>query len=326
MINFGTLGTARITPRALLYPCMDEPGARVYAVAARDQERAEAFARHHQIAKVLDDYQALVDYPRIDALYNPLHIPAHKDWSIKALQNGKHVLCEKSIACNAAEATAMAEAADASGCVLMDAFHYRYHPVFIRAKEIYDSGELGDIINVDAAFHVPVTDPQDIRMVYALGGGVTMDIGCYPISWVRHITGAEPDEVSAQAEVGPDLVDVMLKTTMRLGEVTATTSGDMREGVAFTAYLSVTGSRGRLHVQNPIVPQNGHYLDVTVAGETRRESFDRRATYGYQLDAFLAAVREGASLYTDAWDGVKQMQVIDRAYAAAGLPLRGQSL
>lgn len=327
MIRIGTLGTANITPRALVYPCIDEPRAQIHAIAARDRHRAEAFAAHHHIARVLDTYQQLVEFERLDAVYNPLHIPAHHDWTIRALEAGKHVLCEKSLACNAEEALAMAEAAERHERVLMDAFHYRYHPLFIRAKEIYDSHLLGTIQHIDAAFHIPVTDSSGIRMDYTLGGGVTMDIGCYPISWVRHISGCEPTVVAAEAELGPPGVDVRLTTRMQLPDgVTATTSGDMRPQTRFQAYLKVIGSEGTLFVQNPLVPQNGHDLQLTLAGHTTHEQFDRRSTYGYQLDAFLAAVQEGKSLYTDGWDGVRQMRVIDEAYLAAGLPLRGKTL
>ena len=180
MLRIGTLGTANITPRALIYPCVDEPKVRVYAIAARDRDRATEFAKYHHIPKVLASYEDVVAHEKVDVVYNPLHIPAHLQWSVAALKNGKHVLCEKSMACNAAEAEVMAQTADEYDGVLMDAFHYRYHPIFLRAKEIYASGVLGDVHTIDAAFHIPVTDPGGIRMNYALGGGVTMDIGCYP--------------------------------------------------------------------------------------------------------------------------------------------------
>jgi len=261
MLKIGTLGAADITPRALIYPAADEPGVGVYAIAARDRDRAASFATHHRIAHVLDDYEAVVSHPRVDAVYNPLHIPAHHPWTLRALAQGKHVLCEKSLACNAQEAQSMAEAADAAQRVLMDAFHYRYHPLFLRAREIYLSGELGDIESIDAAFHVQGMDPHGIRMNYALGGGVTMDIGCYPISWVRHISGEEPTVDSAVAEQGPPHVDVMLEAQMSLpGGVRVRTSGDMRESARFQAYIRVQGSAGKMLVQNPLVPQIGHRL------------------------------------------------------------------
>ena len=327
MIKFGTLGAARITPGALIYPCMNEPNAMVRCIAARDRTRAEGFAKHHHIREVCDSYEQVVTHEKINALYNPLHIPAHHKWTIKALEAGKHVLCEKSLACNTTEAEEMNQAAKNKDLILMDAFHYRYHPLFIRAKAIYDSGSLGNIESISATFHIPVTDPTDIRMNYELGGGVTMDIGCYPVSWVRHITGLEPESLQATAEVGPPNVDVFLATQMEMpGGITATTSGDMRAGVAFKADLKVTGDKGTLHIDNPIAPQLGHSLTLTINGNEQTEFFDRRPTYAYQLDAFIAAVEQGHSLFTNGDDAVKQMQVIDRCYEAAGLPLRGLAL
>lgn len=328
MIHFGTLGVARITPRALLYPCMDEPGANVIAVAARDRERARRFAEFAHIPSVLDSYQDLVDFSDIDAVYNPLPITAHHEWSIKALRAGKHVLCEKSFAANVREAEEMAAVADETGLVLMDAFHYRYHPIFIRAKAIYDSGELGDITEIDAAFHISGSrmSRDDIRMNYETGGGVTMDIGCYPISWVRHITGEEPVDVTAHAEVGPPAVDLMLEANMTFpGDIVAKTSGDMRPGTHFKADLKVIGTGGEMLVSNPLVPQTGNSITVTVDGRTRVETFDRRPSYSYQLDAFIDAVEHGKRPLTGPDDAIRQMTVIDRCYEAAGLPIRGES-
>lgn len=326
MITFGTLGAAQITPAALIYPAMNEPLARVRVIAARNRERAEAFAAAHHIKTVCDTYDEVVNHPDINALYNPLHIPAHHDWTIAALKAGKHVLCEKSIACNAAEATEMQAVASETGLVLMDAFHYRYHPLFAALIEIVRGGELGDVHTINAAFHVPVRGQDNIRMNYALGGGVTMDIGCYPISWVRHLTGKEPTVISAEAEVGPPHVDLMLRAKMDIDGMAITTEGDMRGQSGFKADLSVSGSRGELHVSNVIAPQMGHLLTLTRDGVTTTRTFDRRASYCYQLDAFIGAINNGDAIPTDGADAIAQMKVIDRCYEAAGLPLRGLSL
>jgi predicted dehydrogenase len=325
MIRFGTLGTAKITPRALVYPCVDEPQAIIRVIGARSRERAGAFAHHHGIRTVVDDYAAVVEHEKVNAVYVPLPITSHHEWAIKALRAGKHVLCEKSFAANATEAIEMAAVAEETGLVLMDAFHYRYHPIFGRAKEIYDSGVLGVVSEITASFHIPAApDPSDIRMLYEMGGGVTMDIGCYPISWVRHITGQEPLEVKASAEVGPPDVDLYLESHMVFpGGITVRTSGDMRSSATFKASLEVIGDRGRMKVNNPLVPQIGHSLELNVDGETTIETFSRRATYGYQLDAFINAVENGAALFTGPEDAVKQMKAIDQCYEAAGLPLRG---
>ena len=326
-VVFGTLGAANIAPRALLEPCRDEPRAAVRCVAARDRERAEGFARWHRIPVVHDTYRDVVEDPDIHAVYNPLPIAWHREWTLAALAAGKHVLCEKSFACNAVEAEEMARAAADTGLVLMDAFHYRYHPVFRRAKEIVDGGLLGEVRTVDAAFHAPVTSPRDIRNQYATGGGVTMDLGCYPISWARHITGEEPERVEATAETGPPNVDTRLDARFHFPSgIVATVSGDMRAGVSWRMDLTVTGERGVMHVVNPLAPQIGHSIRLDIDGDTRTETRDRRASYAYQLDAFLDAVEEGKPLLTGPEDAVNQMRTIDRCYEAAGLPLRGLDL
>jgi predicted dehydrogenase len=327
VIEFGTLGTANITPKALVYPCADEPRATIRCIAARDRARAEGFARWHHIGRVYDTYDEVVDDARINAVYNPLPISMHREWSIRALRAGKHVLCEKSFASNAREAEEMAAVAAETGLVLMDAFHYRYHPVFLRAREIYDSGLLGTIRQIDAEFRIAVRDPDNIRNIYELGGGVTMDIGCYPISWARHITGEEPETVTAQAVVGPPYVDTCLEAHLVFPSgVEARVCGDMRADTTFSARLVVTGDQGTLTVINPLAPQMGHSIITDIDGRRTVETRDRRSTYGYQLDAFIAAVEEGEPLHTDADDAVAQMRVIDRCYEAAGLPVRGLEL
>lgn len=324
MINFGILGAANIAPKALVYPCASEPGAHLTCVAARDLERAEGFAHWHDVERAYDSYQAVIDDPDVTAVYNPLPISLHHEWTIRALQAGKHVLCEKSMASNAAEAREMADAAAEAGLVLMDAFHYRYHPVFNRAKEIIASGELGAIATIDAVFNVGIPDPDNIRNIYAMGGGATMDLGCYPLSWVRHLTDEEPTEVSATAVTGAPDVDAYLATELVLPSgIRATTSSDMRAGVSLRWDFEVVGERGRLHVTNPLAPQQGHRISVTVDGDERVETRDRRTSYAYQLDAFLAAVNNGEPLHTDGADAVLQAELIDRCYESAGLPLRG---
>jgi len=326
MIAFGVLGAAQITPMALVYPCMNEPQAHIAVIAARERSRAKTFAAAHHVGVVCDTYADVVHHEKINALYNPLHIPAHKPWTIAALNAGKHVLCEKSLACNAAEAREMNQVAKDRQLVLMDAFHYRYHPLFKRMKEIVDGGELGTLESIDACFHIPVTDPDNIRMNYHLGGGVTMDIGCYPISWVRHLSPSEPVVTSATAEVGPPHVDLMLETQMEAGNIAITTSGDMRASASFRAEVVVTGSLGTLKVDNVIAPQMGHLVTRDIGGKISHETVDRRPTYAYQLDAFIAAVERGEPLWTDGDDALAQMTVIDRCYEAAGLPIRGLEL
>lgn len=324
MLNFGTLGAADITPQALVYPCINEPRATIRAIAARDQARAKGFALHHHIPDVLDSYDAVIAHEHCNVIYNPLPISAHHEWTIKALQAGKHVLCEKSLACNAAEAEEMTAVAEEKGLILMDAFHYRYHPLFAKAREIYASGTLGKIKTISAAFAINGSPPDsDIRMNFATAGGVTMDIGCYPISWLRHLTDLEPVVEAAHAITGPPNVDLMLEAELSLGDIAAKITGDMRPGGQFKAELQVVGDVGTMTVFNPLAPHMGHAIQVQIGDNKDTFTVDRRTTYCYQLDAFIEAVKTGQPPITDGNDAVKQMRVIDRCYELAGLPQRG---
>src|SRR5215470_5042083 len=151
-LRFGILGAARIAPMALVRPARRVPEATVLAVAARDPGRARQFAARHGIPRVHESYDALLADPEIEAVYNPLPNALHAPWTIRALEAGKHVLCEKPFAASVAEARAMAEAAANTGRFLMEAFHYRYHPLFARLRAILGSGELGEMRRLEAHF------------------------------------------------------------------------------------------------------------------------------------------------------------------------------
>ena len=327
-IRFGTLGAAKIAPGALLGPASRNADVEVVAIAARDRSRAAAMAEQHGIAHVLDDYQAVIDHPDVNVIYNPLPISHHHDWTLAAIAAGKPVLCEKSFALNEREAAAMAEAAERANVLLIEAFHYRYHPVFLRALDIYQSGALGDLVRLTGSFHAPVGErgmpAHSIRMIYATGGGATMDMGCYPLSWARHFTGEEPEVVSAEAVEGPPDVDLRLAAELAFPSgATGSVTGSMMTGDRYKAELVAEGTKGRLVVVNPLVPHMGHEIRLEADGETKTTTLDKRSTYDYQLDAFARALRTGERLPTDAADAVKQMRLIDNAYRAAGMKVRG---
>lgn len=323
-LRIGTLGAAMITPNALTDPASNNDDVVVAAVAARDRSRAENFASQHDIDSVYDSYDEVIADPTLDAIYNPLPISHHREYSIKALRAGKHVLCEKSFSLNAAEAREMASVGDETGLVLIEAFHYRYHPVFLKALEIVDSGVLGELQHIEAQFIVGTPNKENIRMIYETGGGATMDMGCYPISWVRHITRKEPKVTTAVAVEGDPQIDLSLEVDYEFDDgLTAKTTGAMNQRT-FAADMTVTGSQGELYVRNPLVPQHGNRVTLTVDGKTELdEELTRRPTYEYQLEAFVDAIRNGTPLPTDAHDAIKQMEVIDAAYTAAGLKPRG---
>jgi predicted dehydrogenase len=325
-LRIGTLGAASIAPSALLSPAKRLPEVEVTAVAARDPERARRFAKRHGIPRVLPDYASLIDDPEIDAIYNPLPNSHHCEWTIRALEAGKHVLCEKPLASNAEEARRMTEAAVRSERLLMEAFHWRHHPLAARMREIVTEGTLGRIRHIEASLCVPMLSPGDIRYRYDLAGGALMDLGAYPVNMVRYLAGDEPTVVSADVRLSSPDVDRWAQAELafadgRTGRVTCS----LFSATLLRISARVVGEKGRLDVFNPLAPHIFHRLTVRTPQGKRHERLRAQSTYELQLRAFVEALRSGAPPSTDGPDGVANMAVIDAIYRAAGLPLRGTS-
>ncbi|HUA95444.1 MAG TPA: Gfo/Idh/MocA family oxidoreductase [Acidimicrobiales bacterium] len=327
MIRFGVLGAARITPPALLRPASRLPGVEVVAVAARDPIRAAGFAAKHHIPRTDADYEALVGDPEIDAVYNPLPNGLHGRWTLAALAAGKHVLCEKPFTANAAEARTVAAAAEASGLVVAEAFHYRYHPLAARVADIVRSGELGPLRRVEIAFSAPLARPGDIRFRLDLAGGALMDMGCYTVHLLRLITGGEPTVVSAKAKLSSPGVDRAMRADLTLPDgAAARIRCSLWSSSLLRLHAVVEGDRGELHVWNPFAPQKGNRLRVTTEADGKRtERLTRRPTYDFQLQAFADAVAGGPPVLTPPEDAIANMALIDAIYRAAGLEPRQPS-
>jgi predicted dehydrogenase len=317
----GLLGAARIAPKAVIEPA---PGlAQVVAVAARERTRAAEFAARHGIARVFDDYAALVESPDIDAVYVGLPASAHYEWTLRALAAGKHVLCEKPLCSNASEARVLVDAADKAGRVLMEAHHWRYHPLAERMGAIVRSGVLGRLERFDAVFDAPIHSPTDIRWKYELGGGALMDLGCYTVQWLRFVAGNEGRVVRAQADEHPRHVDRALSADIVFpGGLEARIACSMHPEGRFVARLVLEGDAGRLSVDNPLAPQNGHEIVLDTAAGESRERVVGSTTYRHQLEAFATAVSSGAQPLTGGRDAIETAALIDAIYLAAGLPLR----
>jgi predicted dehydrogenase len=322
-LRIGCLGAARIAPAALIKPCAATDGVVCAAIAARDPGRARAFAAKHHIPKVHGTYDELLADEEIDAVYNPLPNGLHGRWTMQALAEGKHVLCEKPFTANAAEAERVAAAAEASGLVVMEAFHWRYHPMAARMLEVVGSGELGEVQRIEAALCFPLPLFKDIRWQLALAGGALMDAGCYPVHMVRTLAGAEPTVLRASALLRSPGVDRRMEAEFSFA--------DGRTGAILTSMWSstllrmrvvVTGSKGSMRVFNPTTPQMFNRLTVTGPGGRHHERVAGGPTYNYQLEAFRAAVQEGAPILTPPKESIANMAVIDAIYVAAGLQPR----
>jgi len=322
-VRIGILGAARIAPAACLRPARAVDGVEVVAVAARDSKRAEAFASKHSIGRVLDSYQQLIDDPDIDAVYNPLPNGLHGYWTLQAIAAGKHVLCEKPFAANVAEATAVTEAIEAQDKVVMEAFHYRYHPMMQRTVEILTSGELGTIERVETAMCIPLPMRHDIRYQLDLAGGASMDIGCYAVNLWRVLAGAEPVVTSATAKTISTGMDRAMSATLQTESgVSGTLECSLLSSKLFRLSGRVHGSEGSLSLFNPLGPQFYNRMKVTHGRSSRVEHFERTPTYTFQMEAFRDAVMSGTAFPTTPRDSINTMAVIDAMYRASGLPVR----
>ena len=255
---------------------------------------AERYAKEHGIPRVHASYKELVEDGDLDAIYIALPVSEHAEWSIAALEAGRHVLCEKPFACNATEAMTMIEAAQRSDRHIVEAMHWRYHPM---ADRLIELGKLiGPLREGEGRFEAALY-PDDIRFRRDLGGGATMDVGCYAVHWLRTVTGEEPEVVSAVATEGPVGVDAAMTATLRFPSgCVAQMSCAMRHpdemDVPVRAAIEMAGENGWFMAVNPQAPQFGSEIRTKLAGVSATEPVvDGDLTYPYQLQA---RVRRGS--------------------------------
>jgi predicted dehydrogenase len=322
-LRIGILGAAKIAPSAIIFPA-HATGHQLVAVGARDKSRATEFAKQYQIEKAYGSYQEVIDDPSVDIIYNALHNGGHGPWNIKALAAGKHVLSEKPSASNAAEAKEVAAAVSKYGKVFMEGFHYYYHPVFQRLLAIVKSGEIGEVIKVESALIIPMPDKSDLRLQFDLAGGSMMDVGCYALHSQRMISqliaDGEPSIVKTESNAPDGKIDTKLNIQLKYPNgVSGLAKGDFES--PFGAPLTVTGSKGSVHLPNFVVSWDPRVI-VDVNGNKRVEHLPSLSTYTYQLMVFADAVDLGKPVKTDAKDALAQATLIDAAYLASNLPLR----
>jgi len=319
-LRIGILGAARIAPMAVIAPAAKTGAAVVSAIAARDPARAQSFAAEHGIPAVADDYEALIARDDVDVVYVALPASLHTHWTLSALSAEKHVLVEKPAAIKGSDAAIMVRVAMASGVRLIEAFHYRYHPLMDRVIEIMQSGVLGEIEAFDARFNAPVNlRPDDIRWDPDLGGGALYDLGTYPVHWARTILQGEPKILSAVATVTERGVDQAMDAALMFHDrISATIGCDMAPADGkFSAWMKITGTAGELFVVNPLAPQMGHAITLVTPDGTKTETVPEVPTYEYQMRHVMGAIRNGTPVPTEGADLRAQATVLEAIYAAA---------
>lgn len=267
ILRWGLLSTARIN-RRLIPAIRAARGHSLRAVASRDLERARQYAREWNIPVAYGSYEELLADPEVDVIYNPLPNHLHAEWSVRAAQSGKHVLCEKPLALSTAEIDAMIAAAKEHGVVIAEAFMYRHHPRTHKIMELIQSGAVGEVSHIDAAYTIRLDRPDNYRWLPEAGGGSLWDIGCYPVSYARMVFGANPVEVYGKAELAAGGVDQSFS-----GLLTYPNGATLNFYCSYVhehhSRLEIFGSKGTLIVENPYSAGRGDALYL-LKGESRR--------------------------------------------------------
>ncbi|MDT7553954.1 MAG: hypothetical protein QOI16_2490 [Pseudonocardiales bacterium] len=321
-LRIGILGAARIAEQAIVDPAR-LTGDRLVAVAARDPERAKAYADTHGVERALGSYAELLADPEVDVVYNPLANGLHGPWNLAAIRAGKHVLSEKPFAANAPEAREVRDAAVAAGTTVVEGFHYAHHPLALRLREVLRWGELGEIRHIDSHFRMPAPPDTDPRWQWELAGGALMDLGCYALH-VQRFLGNEPRVVGARggARAGHPGVDEWLEADLEHADGVTGLAQCHMAAQEWQITCHVHGSRGSALAHNFVLPQRDDRLTVWTGDDVRVERLGTRSSYTYQLAGLGAHLRGEAPFLLDVDDAVATAELIDAAYAAAGLPPR----
>ena len=324
-VRWGVLSTSNFAQRMWIPSAQQCRWGEVVAIASRDRGSADQVAQRLGIRTAHGSYEALLADPEVDAVYLPLPNHLHKTWAVAAAEAGKHVLCEKPLALDAAEAAEMAAAAERAGVALMEGFMYRFHPGWMLLQQIVQSGRIGELRAILGWFSYYNDDAGNIRNIAAVGGGALNDIGCYPISAARWLFGREPVRVSGAMHRDPDLgVDTLCSGLLEFeGGGTATI------GCSTCAepdqWFRVYGTEGHASItipwnvplDLPVAVHIGHGGDPPVAPAVEVIEVEAANMYTLMTDAFARAVLDGTPVPTPVSDAVANLRVMDALIAAS---------
>jgi predicted dehydrogenase len=314
--TWGIISTAHIN-RLLLAGARESDRADVIAVASRDQARAEAYAREHGIERAYGSYEALLGDPDVQAVYISLPNSLHVEWSIRALEAGKHVLCEKPLDRRPEEVERGFDAAERAGRILTEAFMYRHNPQTAKLVELVRDGAVGTLRLVRSAFSFSLGDPENVRLAAGLDGGALMDVGCYCVSGSRLLAG-EPESVSAVQVTGASGVDVLFAGIMRFpGDVVA--HFDCGFVLPERDELEVVGSEGSIFLDDPWHARTP-VIEIRRDGSIEELVLRPADSYRLELENLGDAIAGSAEPLLGREDAVGQARAIDALYrsAAAG--------
>src|SRR6185312_14674400 len=323
-VRWGVLSAANIAVKYMIPAMLASQSEMLMAVASRNPQRAGEMMAHLPDVRIYGDYESLINDPEIEAIYNPLPNSLHAEWSIRALQAKKHVLCEKPLAVTIQEAAAMVEAANANGVMLMEAFMYRFHPQTIWALEQVNAGRIGTVKLVQSSFAFNIMyppRPHDIRLQAALAGGSLMDVGCYPVNFCRAVYGHPPAAVAARVSV-PDDYEVECSANAVLD------FGQGRFGLIDSSFelpgrqvSRIIGDAGTITIPVPFTPgQMEAEVILAVEGQTIHQRVSAVDQYRLEVEHFGACVRTGTQPSLNLEETIENLATIEAIYQSAGYP------
>ena len=316
-LRWGILSTANIGRKTVTPALQASRNNAVVAVASRDEVQARRYAADLGIETFYGDYESLLADPNVDAVYNPLPNSLHKPWTVRALEAGKHVLCEKPLGLNAQECLDMHVVAEQNGRVLMEAFMYRFHPRTERALELLQTNALGDLKLVRAGFTFTVSNPENIRLNPDLGGGSLMDVGCYCVNVGRTLLNREPVEAQAFAVWSEKGVDKSLVGVLRFeGDVFVQFHCAL--DAARQEFVEVVGSEGRMRLNAAFLPGlSDAAIELTVGGESIQETIPDAHQYRLMGEHFADCVLNGKKPKYGALEAAANMAALEALYTSA---------
>jgi predicted dehydrogenase len=318
-VRWGVLSTADIATEKVLPAMQQGEYCEIAAIASRTPEKAQAAAKRLGIPQAYGSYEELLADPTIDAIYNPLPNHLHVPWSIKALQAGKHVLCEKPIALTAAEGQELVDAARQHPHLkVMEAFMYRFHPQWQRARQLVSEGRIGTLRTIQSFFSYYLDDPHNIRNLAAVGGGGMLDIGCYTVSLSRFIFGAEPSRVFGLVEYDPQFkTDRLASAILDFGHGTSTFTCSTQ--LSPYQRVNIFGTEGRIEIEIPFNAPPDQPCKIWYEHDDKIEEiqFPICNQYTLQGDLFSQAVLNNTGAPTPIEDAVANMTVIEAVFRSA---------
>jgi predicted dehydrogenase len=313
-VRWGIVSTADIN-RLVIPPAQASPKVDLVAVASRTQERADEYAAKWGIPRAHGSYEALLADPEIEAVYISLPNTMHCEWSIKAAQAGKHVLCEKPMASKPDEVDEAFDAADAAGTLLMEAFMWRHNPQTKRLRELLDEGAIGDLRVIRSCFSYGLYDDDNIRLRTDVEGGALMDVGCYCVSGSRFVAGEEPDFVYGQQWTGPSGTDWAFTASLRFPDDVLALF-DCGTALPNRDDLEAIGSEGSLFLDDPWHAR-APVIELHRGDGVERIEIEPEDSYGLELENLSDAIRGEGKPLLGRDDAVAQARVIEALFSSA---------